>query len=142
MYPEPIQRLVALFAKFPTIGQRTAARFVFYLLKLPQSEIEELANSLINLKKQIRLCLFCFNPFDATDLAKEITLCLVCRDKTRTSPLLCVVEKESDLEALEKSRHYKGLYFILGGTVGMLKKEDMKRLRLEELKDDWAAACP
>lgn len=135
MFPEPIQRLVALFSKFPTIGQRTATRFVFYLLKLPQSDIEELANALVNLKKQIKLCLFCFNPFDSTGLDKEIKLCLICRGKTRTSPLLCVVEKESDLEALEKAQSYNGLYFILGGTVGMLKKEDMKRLRLQELKE-------
>ena len=134
MYPAPIQRLIALFSKFPTIGPRTASRFVFYLLCESQEDIKKLLGGIAELKEKIRTCSFCFNPFDAS-LQKEGTMCVICQNPRRTNGLLCVVEKESDLEALEKTQQYDGLYFILGGTIGTLKKEDRENIRLKELKE-------
>lgn len=134
MYPKIIQDLIDRFAKFPTIGSRTATRFVFYLLKLPPNELEELARSLLELKKQVHLCAFCYRPFDAMANPDKI-VCDICANPGRDTSILCVVEKESDLETLERTHQYKGLYFILGGTVGMLRKEDLRRVRGEELVD-------
>jgi len=134
MYPPVIQKLIDLFSKFPTVGPRTAARFVFYLTKLPQDELEKFLDSIINLRKAIRVCSFCFNPFD-TSTAPEESFCPICQNASRNRTLLCVVEKESDLTAIEEIKRYKGLYFILGGTLSGLKKEDVKKLRVKELKE-------
>ena len=136
MYPKSIQKLIDLFSKFPTVGPRTAARFVFYLIKLSQNNSDELLNSIINLRKSIKICSFCFNPFDASqDSAQgEETLCSICKDNSRDKTLLCVIEKETDLISIEKTKKYKGLYFILGGTIS-LKKADSKKTRIEELKE-------
>jgi len=126
-----IKKLTDLFSKFPTIGPRTAGRFVFYLLSLPKEKIDELANAIQELKNKIKLCSFCFQPFE--DLA-ESTLCIICNDPSRNKQLLCIVEKETDLLSIENTKKYKGLYFILGGTL-TLRKPDGNHLRIEELKE-------
>ncbi|MFA5766977.1 MAG: toprim domain-containing protein, partial [Candidatus Paceibacterota bacterium] len=128
MYPPSIQKLIGQFSKFPTVGPRTAARFVFYLLKIPKEEAESLQESISQLKEKVRLCSFCFNPFEG-----EEELCEICDNPGRDKSTLCVVEKEPDLEAIEKTKQYKGRYFILGGTVSRLRKEDVKSLRTKEL---------
>jgi recombination protein RecR len=128
MYPASIQKLIDLFSKFPTVGPRTAARFVFYLMKTSKEEIEELINSISNLKKTVKICSFCFNPFEG-----EGELCKICANPSRDKTLLCVVEKETDLITLEKTKKYKGLYFILGGTISTFKKKDVEKLRVKEL---------
>jgi len=130
MFPPSVQKLIDLFSKFPTVGPRTAARFVFYLMKIPKEEIEELINSISNLKKTVKICSFCFNPFES-----EGELCKICADSSRDRTLLCIIEKETDLFTLEKTKKYKGLYFILGGTVSTFKKADVEKLRTKELKE-------
>jgi len=130
MYPKTIQKLIEIFSKFPTIGPRTAGRIVFYLINQPQKEIEELVEALRNLKKEIKICSFCFNPFEG-----EGNLCPICADPSREKSLLCVVEKEIDLLSIENTKKYHGLYFILGGTVSKLRKEDIKKLRIKELEE-------
>ena len=131
MFSPIIQKLIDLFSKFPTIGPRTAGRFVFYLIKLPQKEFDEFIEAMRNLKKTIKICSFCFNPFEATD---EEKLCSICCNNSRDKTLLCLVEKESDLISIEKTKKYKGIYFILGGTVSSLKEKDIKKLRIGELE--------
>ena len=133
MHPQPIKKLVDLFSKFPTVGPRTASRFVFYLLKIPQNNIEELLFAIQNLKKQIGICKWCFDPFSLAEQENQEGLCKICANKTRDNSLLCIIEKESDLEAFEKTNMFKGLYFILGGTLGQLRKEDIAKLRVREL---------
>lgn len=128
MYPKTIQKLIELFSKFPTIGPRTAARFVFYLIQKPKKELEEFLSAVSNLEKNVRICSFCFNPFE-----DEGELCSVCSNPSRDKSLICVVEKEIDLISIEKTKKYNGLYFILGGTVSKLKKEDIEKLRTKEL---------
>jgi len=138
MYPESIQRLIDLFSKFPTIGPRTAARFVFYLMKLSKEETEKLTNSILEMNEKIDLCKFCFNPFQPFDSAQDKppeNLCQICSNPKRDKTLLCVVEKECDLVAIEKTNKYKGLYFILGGTVSALKKKNIDKLRIKELEE-------
>ena len=130
MFPPSIQKLIDLFSKFPTVGPRTAARFVFYLLKLSKEEIENLTSAISNLKSTIKICPFCFNPFQ-----DDGELCQICANPSRDKSLLCVVEKETDLISIEKTKKYNGLYFILGGTVSKLKKEDLGKLRIKGLEE-------
>lgn len=127
-------RLISLFSKFPTVGRRTAERFALYVLKLPSDKVEELVRSINDLRSSVGLCVFCFHPFDREEDVKTVGLCSICRDTRRDRSMLCVVEKETDLEALERTQSYKGLYFIIGGTVNQLKKHDLDSLRVEELK--------
>lgn len=131
MYPKSIQKLIDLFSKFPTVGPRTAARFVFYLIKLSQEEIKELSSLIETLKNSIKTCPSCFNTFDPSTSSEQV--CEICSNGGRNKELLCVIEKESDLITIEKTKTYKGLYFVLGGTIN-LKKENSEKIRIEELK--------
>lgn len=138
MYSPSIQKLIELFSKFPTVGPRTAARFVFYLLKLSKEEIEELIKSISILREKVKSCSFCFNFFEpssteATEGKGKGDLCEICQNPSRDKTLLCIIEKEPDLTVIENTKKYKGLYFILGGTVSKLKKEEIKKLRTEKL---------
>lgn len=126
---DSIKRLTDLFAKFPTVGQRTASRFVFYLINQPKEKIDELIGSLQELKNNIKLCRFCFNPFESNE-----AFCIICQNALRNKQLLCVIEKEADLISIENTKKYNGLYFILGGTL-TLRKTDGSNLRLGELKE-------
>ena len=130
MYPPSIQKLINIFSKFPTVGPRTAARFVFYLMKLSQEEIDEIVQSVSTLREKVKLCSFCFKPFEG-----EGELCEICSNPSRDKTLLCVIEKETDLLPIEKTQKYHGRYFILGGTVSRLRKEDMEKLRIKELQE-------
>lgn len=130
MYPPVIQKLIDLFSKFPTVGPRTAARFVFYLMRLSKKEIEELIKSISDLKEKVKTCSFCFNFFE-----DEGKLCEICSNPSRDKSLLCVVASEIDLQAIEKTKKYNGLYFILGGTISTLKKADIEKLRIKELEE-------
>lgn len=132
MFPPSIQKLIDLFSKFPTVGPRTAARFVFYLMKLSKEETQQFVQSISDVRKNIKLCHFCFNPFE---IRKEIqeTLCPICKNPSRDKTLFCIVEKETDLISIENTKKYKGIYFILGGTVSHLKKAEIEKLRTKEL---------
>jgi len=118
MISEKFQKLVKLFSKFPTVGQRTATRFVYYILKLDKNEVEELINEILELRKNIRQCPLCFNLFEIKDENDKI--CPICSEKKRDKSLICLVEKETDLLAIEAIKKYNGLYLVLGGTVGKL----------------------
>ena len=146
MFPPTIQKLIDLFSKFPTVGPRTAARFVFYLMRRPKEElaetpshlaprtalrcsaIEELIKAISDLKN-VKICRLCFNPHE-----EETELCQICSDSRRDKSLLCILANETDLQALEKTKKYRGLYFVLGGTVSTFKKADIEKLRIKELE--------
>jgi recombination protein RecR len=130
-YSKSVQDLIRLFSKLPSVGPRTAARFTFYLLKRPKHEIENLSQALLNLKKNIRQCSSCFNYFEPERNEEK---CKICLDSNRNKSVLCVVEKEADLKAIEDMNQYRGLYFVLGGTISVLNKST-KRIRDQELKE-------
>ena len=130
MYPPVIEKLIRHFSKFPSIGPRTATRFAFYCLNANSSEISELINTLKELKKSVKLCNICFRS-----VSSEKALCSVCSDKKRSHNTICAVEKETDLLSVEKTNNYEGIYFILGGTVSPLKKEDFRGVRVAELEE-------
>lgn len=138
---DSIKKLTNLFAKFPTIGQRTAGRFVFYLLSLPKEKIDELIYAINEIKSNVTLCSFCFNPHETPVVEQsslrgktEQNLCPICQNLLRDKKTVCVVEKEADLASIENTKRYHGLYFILGGNVLSLKKS-AENLRINELKE-------
>lgn len=130
---ESIKKLTELFRDFPTIGGRTARRFVFYLINQPKGKIDELILALQELKNSVKLCSFCFNPYEAI-ARSDRAMCDICESPTRAKNILCVVEKEADLLSIENTKKYKGLYFILGGTL-TIRKTDGSNLRIQELQD-------
>ncbi len=119
MLSPSIEQLIKIFSRFPTIGPKTASRFAFYLMEASDEEIENLIQAIENLKKKIKICPLCFRAFENGSLE----LCSICENPARKKDLLCVVEKEIDLEAIEKTGVFKGLYFILGAVLPVLKKE-------------------
>jgi recombination protein RecR len=130
MNSRSVQKLIDIFSKFPTIGPRTAARFVFYLIGQNKEEVNELIAGLSELKKNIKICSFCFNPFE-----EDGNLCHICANPGRDRSLLCVVEKETDLDSIEKTKKYHGRYFVLGGTISRLKKTDIEKLKIKDLEN-------
>jgi len=137
---DSIDKLIQLFRDFPTVGGRTAGRFVYYLMKLPEERIDELTRAIQELKSKIKLCELCFNPHEVNEGQTPAGLCAICSDPRRNKSLLCIVEKENDLLSLESTKKYNGLYFILGGTVATMRKEDICQLRIEELKKRLTSA--
>lgn len=126
---DSFDKLVSIFKKFPTVGSRTAGRFVYYLMKLPKNRIDEFVQAILELQKRVKLCQMCFNPFEG-----DSAICPICQNSQRNKNLLCIVEKETDLASLESTRKFNGLYFILGGTMATMRKEDLNNLRIDELK--------
>ncbi len=130
MYSESIQKLIDIFSQFPTVGSRTATRFAFYIAKMKNQETKEMIEAIIELKKSTKLCSFCFNVFESKN---DSTLCEICLNESRDKNFLCIVEKESDLLAIEQTKKYKGLYFILGGTLSPLRKSSIQKIKAKEL---------
>jgi len=131
MYSKSIQKLIEHFSKFPTVGRRTAERFVFYLMKTSKPEARELIESIAELKNKVKTCASCFKSFEG-----EQKLCPICSDARRDKKVICVVEKEVDLESIEKTRKFKGTYLILGETFLSAEKEKNKEeieKRIEKL---------
>lgn len=131
------RRLEEMFCKFPGIGPRQAKRFVYYLLNKSPSAISEFTKLIEEAKKQTHECESCHRLFIGTNSlygkTSDESICAICSDVSRDKSLFMVVARDSDLESVEKSGAYKGLYFILGGTIPILDKEPDKRVRLELL---------
>ena len=134
------RKLEEIFAKFPGIGPRQARRFVYYILSRPNATVNEFVRLLGEVRKQTSECSACHRLFiSASSSASSSTstlatnLCNICSDSNRDRSTLVVVARDSDFESIEKSGAYRGLYFILGGTIPILDKEPEKRVRLELL---------
>jgi len=129
MFPKTIQDLIEIFSRFPGVGKRTAQRFVFYLAKLKKEDFNLFIEKCLNLKK-IKSCNFCFNFFEG-----ENNLCPICQNPQRNKKILMIVEKEVDLETIENTKKYDGLYFILGKSYSPLEDEKKmeKEMRIPEL---------
>jgi recombination protein RecR len=131
VYPESIKKVIDIFLGFPTVGSRTATRFAFHLAKQNKKETKELLEAIIEIKNKIKTCSFCFNVFESEN--NDSLFCEICSDKTRNKKTVCVVEKETDIEPIEQTKKYKGLYFVLGGSLSPLRKESFKKIRIKEL---------
>ncbi len=126
---DPLNKLSQYFGEFPGIGPRQARRFVYFLLTRNVTYLEDMARLFLDIKKSIRICSFCFCFYPDG----KTTLCPICSDKNRDMSQLMIVSRDVDFEAVEKSKVYKGFYFILGGTIPILDKEPEKKVRLKEL---------
>ncbi|MES2216530.1 MAG: toprim domain-containing protein [Patescibacteria group bacterium] len=128
---DSLHRLEEMFAHFPGIGPRQARRFVYYLLNKSPSFINEFTKLVEEVRKATSECDKCHRLFIGK--AAPNILCSICSDKSRGQSLLMIVARDSDFETVERSGAYRGLYFILGGTVPVLDKEPEKRIRLQKL---------
>jgi recombination protein RecR len=121
-----IDSLTAKFREFPGIGPRQAKRFVYFLLSRNSSYLDELSELIKAIKKEIRVCKNCFRFYNGNTTNP---LCPICRNADRDQSLLMVVEKDIDLDNIEKSGAYSGYYFVLGGTVPILEKNPEEKVR-------------
>jgi len=134
--PKAITNVTESFERLPGIGPKTAERLTFYLLHVPQGELDKFATAVQNLKKETVMCSLCF-AIDETDP------CSICSDPKRDHNVICVVEQPLDVLALEKSRTYRGVYHVLHGRIDPLNnigpeeiyiKQLLDRIRNQELK--------
>lgn len=124
--PKIIQELIDQLAKLPGVGPKTAQRYAFDLLKKPKKEIEKLSLTLKELKDKVLLCKSCFNY-------SESDLCPLCKDPQRNKKQILVVSEPQDVEAIEKTSEYKGLYHVLGGVINQIEGITPDKLRIKEL---------
>jgi len=133
MYPAPLARLIQEMSKLPGIGEKTAARLAFHMLKGEKEDVFRLADSIGKLRQQMGLCDRCFGFSEVNPQNGGGSLCEVCRNPKREEDKICVVEEPSDLIAVEKSQEYRGQYHVLHGTIAPLDGVGPDALRIREL---------
>lgn len=126
MYPGPINRLVSELSKLPGIGQRTAQRLAFHVLRAEDADAQALADAIREVKEQVGLCEVCFN-------LAEGERCAICDDPRRDRSVICVVEQPADVIPIERTHEYRGLYHVLGGALSPIDGVDPEDLRIAEL---------
>ncbi len=122
----PVQALINEFSKLPTVGPKTAARLVFYLLNRPRNEAQSLAEAILAVKDKVRLCSICFS-------ITEEDPCPICTDERRDARAMCVVAEAKDIFAVERTLAYKGRYHVLGGLISPMDGIGPAQLRVKEL---------
>lgn len=125
-YVKPIENLINAFSRLPSVGRRTAERFVYYLLKSGKKDVAELTLALKNLIEKIKSCEVCWNFSDAAT-------CRICASKDRDHSTICVVAETQDLQAIEKTGLYTGVYHILRGTLDVENENTMQYIKVREL---------
>lgn len=126
-----IDKLTEVFKEFPGIGERQARRFVYFLMFRNGEYANNLSKMILELKKEASQCKECFKFFLVEKIKNN--LCEICSNPNTDSSLLLIVEKDSDLESVQKSHVYHGKYFILGGLVPIVEKNTKSRVRIPEL---------
>src|SRR5689334_15837896 len=125
-----IEKLIRMFSEFPGIGPKQARRFVYFLIKKPDSYINEFKKEIAELRSEIEICSECKRYFTKNGSKK---ICNICSDDTRDNTLLMIVGRDVDLENIERNHNFLGKYFVLGGLVPILDKNPEQRIRLNEL---------
>ncbi len=126
MTPDPLNRLVVELAKLPGIGEKTAQRLAFHILRSPAQYAQDLSAAIAEVVKKVRLCQRCFG-------LTEAELCQMCQDPRRDERLLCVVENVADQLAIERTREFRGRYHVLHGVLSPLDGTGPDQLRIREL---------
>lgn len=124
---QKFKQITKLFQKLPGVGPRQAARFVIALMDKPESELQEFGKAITNLKKEINFCKICFN-------ISEKNSCSICHDHKRDQSKILVIEKVTDLDSIEKTGLYKGLYHVLGGSINPIDGYTPEKLKITELQ--------
>lgn len=142
--PKTIKKLIESFERLPGVGPKTAQRLTFYLLHVPQSELDNFSSSLSNLKKDTIICSTC-------NMIDEVNPCSICSSQTRDKTTICVVEQPLDVLALEKNGNFKGIYHVLHGKIDPLNNIGpdeifisslLQRLKREDIKEVILATNP
>lgn len=126
IYSKSIASLIEHFQKFPSVGPKSAQRMAFYLLRMPRTEVEKFAQSMIDAKENTKTCEICFN-LSAT------SPCEICTSSQRDKSTICVVAETKDLIAIEKTNEYKGLYHVLQGLISPMDGIGADDIRIKEL---------
>jgi recombination protein RecR len=125
-FPEPIQNLAAALTRLPGVGPKTALRYVFSLLQLPQEELTQTAKLIHELGEKVKVCPHCFSY-------TQNETCEICVDQRRDSSLLCVIETSRDISTIEATEAYQGKYFVLGGILNPIEGFTPEVLRIQPL---------
>jgi recombination protein RecR len=125
-FAPPVQRLVSELSKLPGVGNRTAQRLAFFILRSSAEDAGALAEAIRDVKEKIGLCEVCFNLSDEAR-------CRICQDPRRDHGLICVVEEPSDVIPMERTHEYHGVYHVLGGALSPIEGIDPEDLKIAEL---------
>ena len=123
---KPLVSLIDAFKKLPGVGQKQAERFAFFIIRSPQNDAENLASSIINTKKSIKTCSICASLCEKSP-------CEICSDENRDRKKICVLGNYTDLQVIEKTGRYKGLYHVLSGVLSPLDGVHQDNLTLKLL---------
>ncbi len=125
-FAEPMVRLIDELKKLPGVGSKSAQRLAFHILRASDEDAELLAGAIREVKASLRLCSVCNNITD-------VDPCTYCTSATRNQRLVCVVEEPTNIAAIEKTRHYNGVYHVLHGTLSPLHGVGPEQLRIANL---------
>ena len=125
-YAPVVQSLIDELGRLPGIGPKSAQRIAFHLLKLPATDVERLARSIVEAKERVRFCSQCFN-------VAETELCRICTDDRRDPSMICVVEEARDIVAIEKTGEFSGRYHVLLGAISPIDGIGPEQLKIREL---------
>jgi recombination protein RecR len=125
-YSEPVTKLIDEFRRLPGIGQKTASRLAFHVLRMPESDVRRFAEAMEDVKRKIVMCSVCNNLTD-------VDPCRFCSSTARDRSQICVIEEPYNLVAVEKTRSYRGLYHVLHGTLSPIRGMGPDELRLQNL---------
>jgi len=125
-FAEPLQRLIQEFRRLPGVGQKSAQRIAFYLLRISREDAERLAQAVLDVKDKLGLCGVCNNISDGD-------LCPYCRDESRDQTVVCVVEEPPNVLPIETTRQFHGVYHVLHGAISPLRGVGPEQLRIRSL---------
>ncbi len=123
-YIEPLANLIAQLGKFPSVGEKTAARYAYHILNAPQEDADALIDAILTVKREVHFCRVCGNY-------TENDICDICASRDKS--VICVVKEPKDIVALEKVKDFKGVYHVLGGVISPLEHIGPDDLRIKEL---------
>lgn len=125
-YTESIEKLIERLVKLPGIGRRSAERIVGYILNAPREDVKLLSEAIGKVKENVRLCRICHN-------LSEAELCRICEDSRRQKDTICIVERPSDVTAIEKAGYFNGVYHVLLGSISPLDGKGPGDLKIDSL---------
>ena len=127
-FAEPLARLINEFKRLPGIGQKSAQRLAFHVMRSSRDDAEHLAKTIMDVKDKLRICVVCNNISDSE-------LCQYCRNPDRDQSVVCVVEDPNNIVGVEVTRQFNGLYHVLGGALSPLRGIGPEQLRIKSLVD-------
>ncbi|MFA5644060.1 MAG: recombination mediator RecR [Patescibacteria group bacterium] len=125
-YPQSIENLIKQFSKLPSVGRKTAERYVFYLLNQKTDQLRSWAKNINEVSAGLKFCQKCFN-------LSEKSPCQICSDNKRKENLICLVANPQDLVAIENTKQYEGKYFVLGGLINSIENFGPEKLNIKAL---------